>query len=687
MLKKTILFLSILALCSFVNANGILQMHDEILSQIKGNLPKPNSIRYSNWGVIFDEQIRKNFEAKIKDSYNYDYMYITDYQSLRNSTDYHEVDNEYLYNAGIISEKKIDASCDYNKSYTIVWKEGEYQRDMYGWVFNYELPNNMMTTEPAKYRYISVGSLVKVYLGTVARTNITKAPITALSVTSKGSRKFQLSINTTDGHTGFMLTDCFIDWGDNTGEPAIQTADVTYTGTNNTATIYPTKYPYKKDEFVNIDNVGYRYNSSGGVIEHTYEKPGIYTIIVTTKSIDGKATKKSTISVSIDDIQPQISVNFPEPTVTDLAQVPHIFKITDLKKGEIKEYQMLVTKINADGTNGEILVNQNYPIYVNEFYHNFSQSGKYRVSFTAIGYVKKSVVHSQVYTIKDQAPEIFLALNQNTSNTPVKVTVIPSNSGGAVKEWIWDWDDGVVETTTEAPHSHTFTKRGTYTITVTAKGEYYSHSAVTEVTVIDPVPLISVLHANNKVRDRSSEPVQFAINNDGNSAIKEIVVNVVSPEKGAETMSYPGDTEYIDYVFDTKGTYNVWFDAYGYDYVNPIDPQSGLRSFSTTPVTYTIKEIAPVTTLTVEQDRENAPVTVTATPSNSGGSVDKWEWNWGDETVETVTTAAAQVHTYKKKGTYTITVKAIGPDYSHSSSQTIEVKMNDMTPINMLLLD
>ena len=99
----------------------------------------------------------------------------------------------------------------------------------------------------------------------------------------------------------------------------------------------------------------------------------------------------------------------------------------------------------------------------------------------------------------------------------------------------------------------------------------------------------------------------------------------------------------------------------------------------------TVGPLPPVIDFTVDNSNGTAILKKAFTATNTGGRVDSWFWDFGDGETST---QQSPLHYYKKPGTYSVTLRAKGPEFEdvETKSDFIVVRPN-LTPILMLLLD
>ena len=110
------------------------------------------------------------------------------------------------------------------------------------------------------------------------------------------------------------------------------------------------------------------------------------------------------------------------------------------------------------------------------------------------------------------------------------------------------------------------------------------------------------------------------------------------------------------HAYTTRGTYTVNLTVKG----------TGGSDFKTGLVT--VKEPAPVIDFSGTPVSGKSPLNVAFTASNTGGQVTTWDWDFGDSS--THGNVQNPTHQYASAGTYTVSLKATGPDYSDTETKT-----------------
>ncbi len=178
---------------------------------------------------------------------------------------------------------------------------------------------------------------------------------------------------------------------------------------------------------------------------HTYQKSGIYTVVLTAigKGGNSKISKK-------------IEIKDPKP----------LSDFTYRMNGNSAPLTVYFTNISSNATeyiwnfgDGSSPNSQKSPS------HYYTQGGVYTVTLTAIGKGGRGTSSKTINIQKKPDPIPNFSFEINGRFAPIKVKF--TNASSNANQYLWDFGDGSAKSTLTAPN-HTFYKGGIYTVTLTA---------------------------------------------------------------------------------------------------------------------------------------------------------------------------------------------------------------------------
>jgi len=194
---------------------------------------------------------------------------------------------------------------------------------------------------------------------------------------------------------------------------------------------------------------------------HTYSKPGIYSVTLTASNQYGsdKVTKNQFINAS------DVSINTDFVGTPTSGIVPLTVTFTDKSSGKPTMWAWDF----GDGTT-DMVAN---PV------HTYSKPGSYTVILTASSQYGSSDTEIKPGYINVMSTPIKAEFDGNPKSgcTPLTVTFTDKSSGKPTM-WAWDFGDGTTDMV--ANPVHTYSKPGSYTVTLTASDQYGGRSVATK---------------------------------------------------------------------------------------------------------------------------------------------------------------------------------------------------------------
>ena len=257
--------------------------------------------------------------------------------------------------------------------------------------------------------------------------------------------------------------------------------------------------------------------------------------------------------------------------------------------------------------------------------HLFHQPGTYVIQVTP----QNGTPVTTTVTLAYPTPILVLTPGGGTVGQPVTADV-----SGLVPTLITtlNWGDGTSDTLTgaaTAQKAHTYTRPGTYVVTLTSSG---TTPVTFTVTLTVPVPTVSVAATGLSATLNLS------------NLLSGYVYSVAWGDGTTNPLTPTADTAQLNHTYAQPGTVTI-----------QVTPQGG------TPVTATATLTAPTPVLSVTPSAASVRQTVTATLA-SLVTILTYTLDWGDTTTDTATGSATgqKTHTYIRPGTYVVTLTSPG---------------------------
>lgn len=283
--------------------------------------------------------------------------------------------------------------------------------------------------------------------------------------------------------------------------------------------------------------------------------------------------------------------------------------------------------------------------------HTFYSPGNYTVSMRATNNGGSSSLKKVDYIIVQESlipVANFTAIPRN-GNRPLTVQFTDTSKKSPTK-WNWKFGDGSSENTTKRNPLHTFNKAGTYTISLKVKNNYGRNTTTRVAYITVGLPPIARFNATSirgnvplKVffRDLSTNtPTKWNWSfGDGSlvNATKQNPIHTYS-KVGIYTVSLNATNAYGSNIFTMTGYINV----------------SG---------------VAPVAKFTTSSPNYGILPLKVFFMDTSSNTPTKWNWSFGDGSPEN-STIRNPIHTYRKVGTYKVSLNATNAYGSNTVTRT-----------------
>ncbi len=191
---------------------------------------------------------------------------------------------------------------------------------------------------------------------------------------------------------------------------------------------------------------------------HTYSATGNYTVTLTAINEDGQNI--TTGNVRVKNLQKPIAA-FSANVTSGKAPLKVFF--TDNSIGEPTSFIWNF----GDGTNSRHAMNAT---------HTYTKAGIYTVTLTVANPAGSNTVRKSNYIVVEtlRPPKAAFTANVTSGGAPLSVFFTDSSTGSPVS-WLWNFGDGTTSTMQNA--THTYTRPGKYTVTLTVKNEVGSNKA------------------------------------------------------------------------------------------------------------------------------------------------------------------------------------------------------------------
>jgi PKD repeat protein len=353
---------------------------------------------------------------------------------------------------------------------------------------------------------------------------------------------------------------------------------------------------------------------------YTYDTAGTYSVNLTVTNAGGSDSEVK---------EGYIVVSEPEPPVADFTVTPTsgvaplTVQFTDASSGIVSSWQW---DFDNDGT---VDSTEQSPS------HTYESAGNYTVTLAVSNAGgSDSEVKADYISVTEapQKPVAEFSANVTDGSAPLDIS-FTDQSTGSPDTWEWSFGDGT--SATEQNPVHTYSKAGKYTVSLTVKNElgrdrvrksnYIIVSSSTSLPVadFDATPTsgntpLEVSFTDNSTGSPTSWRWSFG---DGKSSRKQNPVH----------------------TYTKAGNYTVSLTVRNADGSN-----------TTTKSDYiTVSSFLPVAAFSASPESGSVPLKVKFT-DQSTGSPTSYKWSFGDGTYST---SRNPVHTYKKAGTYRVSLK------------------------------
>ncbi|WP_233866604.1 PKD domain-containing protein [Paraburkholderia adhaesiva] len=277
--------------------------------------------------------------------------------------------------------------------------------------------------------------------------------------------------------------------------------------------------------------------------------------------------------------------------------------------------------------------------------HTYMSVGTYSITVTPVvfGIPRESVTLAPVTALLPPYTYGASVEPQHGELPALTVTCTITQRNGVASEFRIDWGDGTTSTTTTTttPNEHTYTRDGTFEVSVTATFRGESLPPVSAGVVVVVIPPYEVTAEVSPSSGQAPLLVTLTITEQWDAA------DVFEVDWGDGSGLDIVQTTTPTHTYVSAGTFNVT--------VTPVF--AGLRDATVEAGTV---EVTPAYTYSasVTPTEGDPPLPVTLTITEANGSAGSFDINWGDGTVETGLTGLTHEHAYTTTGAFTIIVTA-----------------------------
>lgn len=218
------------------------------------------------------------------------------------------------------------------------------------------------------------------------------------------------------------------------------------------------------------------YSKHAQTATHTFTSPGTYTVTLTVTNDAGSDTVTKTDYITVSstskaseppDISEKPTATFTSDVTTGYA--PLGVQFTSKSTGDPTSYYWIFEPETSDDWNSH------HPVTA---VHTFKKPGVYTVSLVVTNSAGSyTVIEPNYITVLDpsvptptQKPTASFTADLTRGTAPLVVSFTDTSTGGAPISWYWNFGDGTHSTDAQIA-THTFTRPGTYTVTLTLTNE------------------------------------------------------------------------------------------------------------------------------------------------------------------------------------------------------------------------
>ncbi len=375
---------------------------------------------------------------------------------------------------------------------------------------------------------------------------------------------------------------------------------------------------------------------SGRVVTKTFDRAGTYRAVLYTM-VDGQNFQSNPYDVMIYESDFVPVPEFEASPVTGTAPLTVIFR--DTSKNLPTNWHWTFGD-GATGT-GQTVV------------HTYTGPGSYSVTLAIENPAGKFTKTFSNHITVTTPPKAAFSVDRTSGELPLTIRFTDESTGG-ITSWHWDFGDG--STSTLQNPSHTYTKKGTYTVTLKVENKYGVAS-----------------HAKNNLVNTGTNPVvDFTADYQSGGAPLTVRFTDLSGGSPNQWRWEFGDgkssiQQNPTHTYTHPGTFRVQLTASGTNVAG-----------SLTRTGYIVVRDLPTADFDAGKTFGNAPLTIRFSDRSTGGP-EEWRWEFGDGSGSS---ERHPTHTYAEEGTYSVLLTIKNPDGSdwHLKEDYITVLKPTPTP-------
>lgn len=393
-----------------------------------------------------------------------------------------------------------------------------------------------------------------------------------------------------------------------------------------------------------------------------YERPGKYEVSLTASNPATKKSNKFSLVITIEEPPKAPVAGFTIENNNRIGPVTVIFNNTST------DANRFLWDFGDSGSGQNNTSEERSPV------HTYSSPGRYTITLKAENTKTRetnSFVDYVVVKEPTKGPIAGFTIENNNVESPA--TVRFTNTSANADMYIWDFGDsgsGAQNRSTEINTTHTYSKSGTYQVTLTAtnKTTGVSIKHTEQVTVLEPAkPPVARFEIEN---NNAIGPVTVNFNNNSENAttFEWNFGDSASGEKNISTDKSPTHT------YLKPGSYTVTLKA--------TNTATQEIAESTGTVVVREEEQLPVAGFSVDIKGDFAPIDITFT--NTSSNANQMSWDFGDaKSQNNASVVRNPVHRYETPGTYVVRLEATNTKTGKTDVATKEIVVSKAYPTYM----